>query len=190
MGESCLHCHVIMRKWDAKMQMALSPLQPAFCPAWWRLCWMIDTTPAVADCTVTCGSGSKQGTELGQMHHTPPEKKKNMLAHAQTHTNTTNSPLQWLMSVWTLSNAPLYRWLIVTGREALGVNLWFVKMRNCESVASCGNMSQRERKKKSEIPFNPSHIRQGSILIMHTAAVYGLYTVTSCANNTTTAEIL
>lgn len=80
--------------------------------------------------------------------HSSRKKKKHARTCTNTHTNTTNSPLQWLMSVWTLSNAPLYRWLIVTGREALGVNLWFVKMQNCESVASCGNVSQRERERK------------------------------------------
>lgn len=167
--------------------MALSPLQPAFCPARWRLCWMIDTTPAVADCTVTCGSGSKQGTELGQMHHTPPGNKKTC---SHMHKHTTNSPLQWLMSVWTLSNAPLYRWLIVTGREALGVNLWFVKMRNCESVASCGNVSHREGEKKQIRDTLPIQDKEVSWLCIQLLYMHYIQSVTSCANNTTAAEIL
>lgn len=51
-------------------------LAPAsFCGARRRLWWMIDAMLLVVDRIVTCGRGSKQGTELGQICHTPSQKE-------------------------------------------------------------------------------------------------------------------
>lgn len=94
-----------------------------------------------------------------------------MLAHAQTHTNTTNSPMRWRMSVWTLSSAPLYRWLLVTGWKALES---IYDLRKCETVRVWKAVGSQRGKTKSAITIYPSHTTQGSILIMHTATVYKL----------------
>lgn len=69
------HWHAIISVMRRKNANVFVHVPASFCGVLWRLWWMIDATLVVADRMVTCGSGSKQGTELGQICHTPTEKQ-------------------------------------------------------------------------------------------------------------------
>lgn len=147
MGESCLHCHVIMDKMRCKNANGFEAAPARLLSG--RMTVVVDDRCHAGGgrlCTQTCGSGSKQRTELGQMHCTPPAKKKKKCLHMHKHHHEVTTATA-IVCVNALQSAALQMTNCYRQRS---LQSQFMICEN-ENLRECGNLWQCESQREKSV---------------------------------------